>query len=99
MTGLPEIRTVAYWIFGILLAGGVLVITENVKELIKQAGGTTLLVRIVDTIVPERLRARLSWKYLHAAWWLWIIFGLSCGVALGFWLRAVSLCVREHKML
>jgi hypothetical protein len=43
-------------------------------------------VRILDKIVPKRLREKLSWQYLHAAWWLWIIFGVSGGVALGFWL-------------
>jgi len=75
------IRTVVTWIFSIVLAAGVLALTENFKEFLKRWGGNTRLVRIIDKIVPAKWQEALSWKYLRVLWWLWLIIGLSSGFA------------------
>ena len=72
-------------IFGILMAGLLLALTENVKELLKQRGGNTLLVRSLDTL-PKKLQDQFRWERLRRLWWLWAIFGLSGGIALALWL-------------
>ena len=77
-----EIRTVVTWIFAVLLGAGFVAVTENYKEWLKQSGGNTLLVRIVDKILPSKLQERLSWKYLRTMWWCWLIFG----IVLALWL-------------
>jgi hypothetical protein len=62
-----EIRTVVTWIFGILSAAGLVAVAENYKEWLKLSGVNTLLVRVVDKILPTQLQKRLSWQYLHTA--------------------------------
>jgi hypothetical protein len=47
-----EFRTVVTWIFGALLAGGFWAITQIFNELLKRWGGNTLLVRILDSVLP-----------------------------------------------
>jgi len=81
-----EIRTVVTWIFGILSAAGLVAVAENYKQWLKRSGGNTLLVRVVDKILPTQLQKRLSWQYLHTAWWCWTIFGLGGGIVLTLWL-------------
>jgi hypothetical protein len=81
-----EIRTVVTWIFGILSAAGLVAVAENYKEWLKRSGGNTLLVQVVDKILPTQLQKRLSWQYLHTAWWCWTIFGLGGGIVLTLWL-------------
>jgi hypothetical protein len=83
---METIRTVVTWIFGILSIAALLALTENFKELLKQWGGNTLLVRIIDKLLPVSWHNTLSWKYLRALWWLWLIFGVSGGVAIALWL-------------
>ena len=62
-----------------------LIITENVKELLKQRGANTLLIRVLDQL-PKTWQAYFRWQRLRGLWWLWSIFGLSGGVALALWL-------------
>jgi hypothetical protein len=78
-------RSLGTWIFGVLMAVIVLVLTENFKELIKQRGGNTLLVRWLDRL-PKSWQNWLSWQRLHGLWWLWLVFGVSGGFAISLWL-------------
>jgi hypothetical protein len=84
-----EFRTVVTWIFGVLLAGGLWAITQNFNELLKRWGGNTLLVRILDSVLPQWPQ-RLSWRCLRELWWLWWIFGLTGGIALALWLTPLD---------
>jgi hypothetical protein len=51
------VRSVVTWvaisIFGILTAGVMLILTENVKELLKQRGANTLLIRVLEIGCPK----------------------------------------------
>lgn len=62
-----------------------LIITENFKELLKQRGANTLLIRVLDRL-PQNWQAYFRWQRLRGLWWLWSIFGLSGGVTLALWL-------------
>jgi hypothetical protein len=85
LAALP-IRAVATWIFGFILAAIVTAfISANVRELARQRGWDTFLVRWWDALPPQ-LRDALRWERLRGLWWLWAIFGLSGGVTLALWL-------------
>jgi hypothetical protein len=66
-----------------------LALTENFKELLKQRGATTFLVRLWDAL-PKKWRDEWRWERLRQLWWLWSVFGLSGGVALALWLTPLT---------
>jgi hypothetical protein len=79
---MATLHSVVTWIVtSIFGAGLLLALTENIKELLKQRGANTLLVRSLDALPKQ-----LHWERLRGLWWLWAIFGLSGGVALALWL-------------
>jgi hypothetical protein len=90
---METLRTVVTWvvtsIFGILATCFVLALSENFKELLKQRGATTFLVRLWDAL-PKKWRDEWRWELLRGLWWLWSIFGLSGGVALALWLTPLT---------
>lgn len=91
---METLRSVVTWkwvvtsIFGILTAIFILGLTENIKELLKQRGINTLLIRLLD-VLPTTLQNTFRWERLRSLWWLWSIFGISGGVALALWLTPV----------
>ena len=91
---METLRSVVTWvvtsIFGILTASFVLAFNENIKELLKQRGAHTILVRFLDAL-PEKLQDKWRWERVRGLWWLWAIFGLSGGVTLSLWLSPLLL--------
>jgi hypothetical protein len=80
------LRAAATWLFGVFVTALALpLISANVRELARQRGWDTFLVRWWDAL-PEQWRDELRWERLQGLWWLWYIFGLSGGVALALWL-------------
>jgi hypothetical protein len=57
----------------------------------------TRIVTIVGIVIAAAIAAYFAgwdewrWQRIRAVWWLWSIFGVSLGVALGFWLPPVVL--------
>src|SRR6266481_6301653 len=92
------IRAVATSLFGfITLAIVTAFISANVRELARQRGWDTFLVRWWDAL-PEQWRDELRWERLRGLWWLWSIFGLSGGIALALWLTPfLSLGLPNHS--
>jgi len=79
---METVRTVITWIFGVLATDIVLVVTENLKELIKQRGGNTLLVRCLDKL-PAR-------DWLNWATVTWPTVALV-GIRINRWPRSLAL--------
>jgi hypothetical protein len=79
------VRAVATSLFGILIFIVGAFASANVRKFASERGWDNGLVRLWDTL-PEKLRDELRWQRLRGPWWLWAIFGLSCGVALALWL-------------
>jgi hypothetical protein len=89
------LRGVLTWIVGIVVLAFGLAVTENVKELYKQRGVNTLLIRLLDKL-PTELQDTLRWSYLRMLWWVWLIFGLSGGIALALWLAPFIIFAPER---
>jgi hypothetical protein len=69
-----NLRAAATSVFGfILLAMASGLISANVRKLADRHGWDNFLVRWAE---------ELRWERLRSLWWLWLIFGLSGGVAL-----------------
>jgi hypothetical protein len=94
---LMTLRAAAIGLFGFIvttLAAGL--ISANVRKLASEHGWDNGLVHLWDKL-PEKFRD-LSWERLCRLWWLWLIFGVSGGVALALWLMPLCLVAPNARI-